>query len=62
MTLFDPVGLLAPFTIRGKILLQDMWTAGLKWDEEMHKSLSNSARKKFYNLGAWSCVIMKSTI
>ena len=29
-TLFDPIGFLAPFTIRAKILLQDMWTAGLE--------------------------------
>lgn len=43
-TLFDPVGLLPPFTIRAKLLLQDMWTAGLEWDEEMDESLSNSAR------------------
>ena len=26
-TLFDPIGLLSPFTVRAKILLQDMWTA-----------------------------------
>ena len=25
-TLFDPIGFLAPFTIRAKMLLQDMWT------------------------------------
>ena len=31
-TLFDPLGLLAPYTIRAKILLQEMWTAGLEWD------------------------------
>ena len=49
-TLFDPVGLLAPFTIRAKILLQDMWTAGLEWDEEMDESLSNSARSWFTEL------------
>ena len=29
-TLFDPIGFLAPFTIRAKILLQEMWTAGLE--------------------------------
>ena len=32
-TLFDPVGFLAPFTIRAKIMMQEMWTAGLEWDE-----------------------------
>lgn len=42
-TLFDPVGLLAPFTIRAKILL-------LEWDEEMDESLSNSARTWFNEL------------
>ena len=32
-TLFDPVGFLAPFTIRAKVMMQEMWTAGLEWDE-----------------------------
>ena len=43
-TLFDPLGLLAPFTIPAKILLQEMWTAGLEWDEEMNAPLINSAQ------------------
>ena len=42
--LFDPLGLLAPFTIRAKILLQEIWTAGLEWDEEMNNPLINSAK------------------
>ena len=45
-----PVGLLTPFTIRAKILLQEMWTAGLEWDGEMDESLSNSARTWFTEL------------
>ena len=49
-TLFDPIGFLAPFTIRAKILLQEMWTAGLDWDEEMDEPLTSSARDWFNEL------------
>ncbi|KXJ77169.1 hypothetical protein RP20_CCG008139 [Aedes albopictus] len=28
MTLFDPLGLLSPFIIHGKVLIQDLWRAG----------------------------------
>ena len=30
-TLFDPIGFLVPFTIQAKMLLQDMWIAGMDW-------------------------------
>ena len=43
-TLFDPIGFLAPYTIRAKILLQDMWTAGMEWDEELTEPLIKGAR------------------
>ena len=49
-TLFDPIGFLAPFTIRAKILMQEMWTAGLDWDEELTESLTRSARVWFDEL------------
>ena len=49
-TLFDPIGLLAPFTIRAKILMQEMWTSGLDWDENLTESLKNSARAWFDEL------------
>ena len=49
-TLFDPLGLLSPFTVRAKMLLQDMWTTGLDWDEEMPESLVQSARGWFSEL------------
>lgn len=35
MGIFDPLGLLSVFLVHGKILLQDAWRAGLKWDEEI---------------------------
>ena len=50
-TLFDPTGFLAPFTIRAKMLLQDMWTAGVDWDDELTAPLINSAREWFGELG-----------
>ena len=49
-TFFDPIGFLAPFTIRAKLLLQEMWMAGLDWDEELSEPLINSARTWFSEL------------
>ena len=49
-TLFDPIGLLAPYTVRAKLLLQEMWTAGLEWDKELGNTLINTARAWFQEL------------
>ena len=38
--LFDPLQLLAPFTVRAKILMQDLWAASYDWDEAMHEDHS----------------------
>ncbi|XP_053690825.1 uncharacterized protein LOC128739367 [Sabethes cyaneus] len=35
MGIFDPLGLLSVFLVHGKILLQDVWRAGLQWDEKV---------------------------
>ncbi|XP_028408639.1 uncharacterized protein LOC114531185 [Dendronephthya gigantea] len=35
-SLFDPMGFLAPsFLIQAKIILQEIWTRGLEWDDEI---------------------------
>ena len=31
--IFDPLGFLSPFVLRAKILLQELWTQGLGWDD-----------------------------
>ena len=30
---------LAPFTIRTKVLLQEMWNSGLDWDDKLSQTL-----------------------
>ncbi|XP_053402917.1 uncharacterized protein LOC128558105 [Mercenaria mercenaria] len=41
-TIFDPHGFVAPYIVRAKILMQELWLAGLNWDEivpnEMNKT------------------------
>ena len=32
---FDPIGLITPFTARSKILLQNLWMQGIGWDEDI---------------------------
>ena len=46
-TLFDTIGMLAPFTNRAQMMLQDICAAGLKWDEDMNNSLSMSTHAWF---------------
>lgn len=49
-TLFDPLGFLVPFTIRAKILLQEMWVSGVDWDENIGEKLSASVDVWFKEL------------
>ena len=49
-SLFDPLGFLAPFTIRAKMLIQEMWAAGLDWDSPTSPELSAAAHKWFAEL------------
>ncbi|XP_058817804.1 uncharacterized protein LOC131681110 [Topomyia yanbarensis] len=35
MSLFDPLGLLAPFLIHGKVLIQNLWRTGADWDDKV---------------------------
>ncbi|KXJ25782.1 hypothetical protein AC249_AIPGENE2091 [Exaiptasia diaphana] len=44
-TLFDPLQMAAPFTIRAKIALQDAWLEGLVWDEEFSGTLRTTVEK-----------------
>eukprot|EP00112_Aurelia_sp_Birch-Aquarium-sp1_P016020 Seg3592.2 transcript_id=Seg3592.2/GoldUCD/mRNA.D3Y31 product="hypothetical protein" protein_id=Seg3592.2/GoldUCD/D3Y31 len=49
-TLFDPMGFLNPYVIRVKILLQEMWTSGLEWDDLLDENLARKAKTWFTEL------------
>ena len=34
-TIFDPLGLVSPFIVVAKILLQELWTRGYGWDDKI---------------------------
>ncbi|CAB4031409.1 Hypothetical predicted protein, partial [Paramuricea clavata] len=37
--IFDPMGLLSPYTIRSKMLFQQLWNRGLQWDEQLPEDI-----------------------
>ena len=49
-TLFDPLGLLSPFLIRAKILMQQLWLNGLEWDERLPQELFTKVNTWFAKL------------
>lgn len=44
MSLFDPMGLLAHFTIHGKLIIQDIWRSGVDWDENIKSEIAEEWR------------------
>ena len=51
-TLFDPLGLLSPYTVRAKVLLQEIWASGVSSEEPVNKELSSKASRWFEELPA----------
>lgn len=44
-TLFDPLQFLSPFTVRAKVLMQEIWIAGVGWDDVLPDNLIAKWRK-----------------
>ncbi|KAI3378318.1 hypothetical protein SNEBB_003526, partial [Seison nebaliae] len=40
-SLFDPLGLITPFTIRGRMIFQKTWKAGMQWDDTLSRELAD---------------------
>lgn len=43
--IFDPLGLISPFVMYGKILFQELWKLNVSWDEEMPSDLKSEFQK-----------------
>ena len=48
MSIFDPLGFLAPFTIQSRILMQKIWQSEISWDESLRDT-------EFENWKRWLC-------
>jgi len=38
--IFDPIGLNTPFTIRAKMLFQELWQGGLQWEDHLDEDIA----------------------
>ncbi|XP_071816656.1 uncharacterized protein [Apostichopus japonicus] len=43
-SLFDPLGFLSPIITTGKIMLQEIWSSGVRWDEEIPQELASKVK------------------
>ena len=43
-TLFDLLEFLAPYDVRAKLIIQEMWESGADWDDLVDESLSGKAQ------------------
>ena len=51
-TVFDPLGLVSPFIVQAKIMLQELWNRGYDWDEEVQDEVANRIRLWFLQLSS----------
>lgn len=58
MSIFDPLGFVSHYTIGLKILLQDIWRSGIKWDDELNEELYSKWSTWLTNLDKISFVMI----
>jgi hypothetical protein len=50
------LGFIAPFTIRAKVVLQEMWTSGIYLDDSLNEIVVNKSREWFRKLEELCCL------
>ena len=60
--LFDPLGLMSPVTIRGKILFQSLWYLPIHWDDEVDEEISASWQRYLSDLAKISEIAISRCI
>ena len=38
MSIFDPLGFIFPLTIKARILMQDIWSSGINWNDPLREN------------------------
>ncbi|GFY23646.1 integrase catalytic domain-containing protein [Trichonephila clavipes] len=55
--IFDPLGLISPFTVRMKCLLQDLWKEEIQWDDPLPTHIEKEW-KKMVRVAPLNCVTL----
>ena len=61
-TIFDPLQFLAPFTLRANILMQEIWIAGIGWDDLLTDGLIFKWKKRVSELRELSQVTIPRSL
>ena len=56
--IYDPIGFAAPYLVRAKIGLQDLWKEGLDWDDELSPSVQTKWQVYFTEFHAQPKLIL----
>lgn len=58
--LFEPQGFIAPYIIRAKLIMQNIWVSGFDWDEEVDSKAAENIRRWFAELKVPRCIRLES--